>query len=195
MNFSRREQLILMAAAAVISLLVLDRYVVTPFLDSWEQVTAEKRRLQQELATAGNLFDRRRRMQERWAEILDSRLESDPARAESQVLSALHGWSQNTGLRLSSLKPEHSREKDELRRVSFQLSGTGHMRSVVGFLWNVETSPLPLKVTELQLSTPGEGRELLTLQLRVSTVYVPGQENENDRAAVGPAADAANGGA
>ena len=174
MELSKREQLIVIAAVAVISLLVLDRYILTPFLDSWELVRTEKQRLVQELDAASSLFDRRRRLQKRWTEMRDSRLQTNPAVAESQVLRALYDWSQQNGLRLSSLTPEHGKEETELRQIQFQLSGNGPMRSVAGFLWDVETSSVPLKVTELQLSSAREGADRVTVQLRVSTLYVAG---------------------
>ena len=179
MDLSKRERFIVIATVIVLSVLVLDRYVLTPFQDRWEQVSADTQRISQELANASGLFDRKRRLQRRWQEMLSDSLKKDAAAAESQVLHAMEQWSQRNGLTLSSLKPEYSPQKGDLQEIGFRLTGAGSMRAAVGFMWELETSNVPLQVKEMQLSTAREGGQQMSLQLRVSTIYVgPGEKED-----------------
>jgi len=178
-DLSRRERFIVIATVIVLSVLVLDRYMLTPFQDRWEQVSADTQRISQELSNASGLFDRKRRLQRRWQEMLSDSLKKDAAAAESQVLHAMGQWSQRNGLTLSSLKPEYNPQKGNLQEIGFRLTGTGSMRAAVGFMWELETSNVPLKVSEMHLSTAREGGRQMSLQLRVSTIYVSsGPEND-----------------
>jgi hypothetical protein len=165
----------------VISVLVLDRFVASPFLRSWERISSEKTALVGELENATMLFERERQARRRWHRMRRSQLRQEGSEAEGQVLHALREWSHKHRLSLSSVKPEHGRprEGEELQEIGFQLSGTGPMRAAVGFLWEVQASDLPLKISELQLASAREGRDEVSLQLRMSTIYVsPGHEGD-----------------
>ena len=183
MNVSKRERIIMIATLVVVSLLVLDRFVVSPFLRDRDRISSEKTALVGELENATMLFEREQRARRRWHQMRRSRLREDASEAEGQVLHAVREWSQEHRLILSSVKPEHGRprEDEELQEIGFQLSGTGTMRAAVGFLWEVQASDLPLRINELQLASAREGRDEISLQLRISTIYV----RETDEATVG----------
>jgi len=175
MVLSKRERYVVAATIIAVSILVLDRYVVTPFLDHRAQIEAERQNLLREMESAINQFARRRRMEQEWKDMLAAGLSSDASGAESQVLHAVRNWSQESGFALSSMKPERIAQEGELQEITFQAAGTGSMRSVARFLWNLETAPLPLKVKELQLGSRKEGADDLSLQLRISALYLPAE--------------------
>ena len=175
MVLSKRERYIVAATIIAVSILVLDRYVLTPFLDHRAQIGAERQNLLREMERAMNQFARRRQMQQEWKEMLEAGLRRDASEAESQVLHAVRNWSQESGFSLSSVKPERIVQEGELQEITFQAAGTGSMRSVALFLWQLETAPLPLKVKELQLGSRKEGADDLSLQLRISALYLPAE--------------------
>jgi len=187
MILSRREQLIIVAAAIVVALLVLDRYAVTPLLDYRDGVEVQKQRLLGETQRATALLAHKRQIAPTWKEITATSLKRDPTEAESQILHAVQNWSAEAGLKLTSLKPERLIEKKSLREISFQAAGTGSMSAVVRFLRSVETAKVPIRVKELQLGSRKEGSDDLTLQLRVSTLYMAAQTPASSEAAAPPA--------
>ncbi len=192
MIFSKRERYVVAAAIIAVSVLVLDRYIVTPFLDGRAGIEAEKQRLLREMKNARNQFARRGKMEQKWKNMLAGGLKSDAAEMESQVLHAVRNWSQESGLTLSSVKPERIPRKGDLQEITFQAAGVGPMRSVALFLWRLESVSLPLKVKEMQLSSRREGTDDLSLQLRISALYLPA---EPEPAGVGRAGRVAGGGA
>jgi len=172
MKLSKRETHLALATAAAVALLVLDHYVIKPILESGAALEAEEARLVQELEDAGWLFERRRLIAHRWQEQTAGGLASDPAEAESRLLHAMRDWAEEGRLALSSLKPERSPQDGTMREITVLASGTGSMRAVARFLWQVETSSLPLRVVELQLGARKEGTDELSVQLKASTLYL-----------------------
>ena len=124
-------------------------------------------------------------MEQEWKEMLEAGLKRDVSEAESQVLHAVRNWSQESGLALSSVKPQRIAQEGDLQEITFQAAGTGSMRSVARFLWQLETAPLPLKVKELQLGSRKEGADDLSLQLRISALYLPAEPQPSTAVSTG----------
>jgi hypothetical protein len=127
-----------------------------------------------ELENASRLFERRRLMARKWEDLTAGGLTSNPADAESRLLHALQDWAADTRLSLSAVKPERMEQTGRTREIRITTSGTGSMRAVARFLWEVETTGLPLRIAELQLGARREGGDELSLQLRASTLYLAG---------------------
>ncbi len=184
MVLSKRERLIILVTAIVVALLVLDRYVVTPLWDKQAVREAQKQALLAEMERARALLARKHQMQPKWKGMLAGGLQSDPAGAESQILHAVRNWSTECGLRLSSVKPERLPDKTSLPEIAFQAVGTGPMSAVSRFLWRLETAKIPVRIKELQVGARKEGTDDLTLQVRLSTLYLPaGRAAATDAAA------------
>ncbi len=172
MNLSKRERYVAVVALAAIALLVADRAIVTPLLESGAALATERRQLVQELESASRLFQRRNQLARKWEELTAEGLTPSAAGAESQILHAIRNWASEAGLALSSVKPDRSDKDGRLRRISVLVSGTGTMRAAARFLWQMETTDLPLRIHELQIGSRKEGTDDLSLQVKVSTLYL-----------------------
>ncbi len=172
MVLSKRERYVAIVSIIVVTLLLSDRYIVTPFLDRRAQVETEMQSLLGEMERATSLFKRRNLMEQKWQDMVSGGLVSDASNAESQVLHAVRNWSQECGLMLSSMKPERVVGEGNLQEITFLIAGTGTMSSVGQFLWRVETASLPLKIKEIQLGSRKEDADDLSLQLRLSALYL-----------------------
>ena len=171
MTLSKRERLLAVAVIAGVALLVADRSAITPLLESGAALEAEGQQAILDLEKGTLLFERRRLMAHKWQEMTAGGLASDPSEAEGRVLHAVRDWADEAGLALSSVKPERSEQEGEVGEITVLASGTGPMRSVARFLWQVETTALPLRILELQLGSRREGADDLSLQLRLSALY------------------------
>lgn len=173
MVLSRRERYIVIAAAATLFLLALDRLVLTPLQTRREAMETERQRILDKLERGRNLLARRKQLLPKWQQLLDAGLKLPPQEAESQVLHAVRRWAQESGLNLSSLRTERATENKDLHEITFNVAGTGGMSAVAGLLWRIESSSMPVRVAELQLGTRKEGTDDLSVQLRVSAVCQP----------------------
>ena len=64
--------------------------------------------------------------------------------------------------------------------IVFQVAGTGTMNSVSRFLFQIEKSTLHIRLTDVQLGSREEDGNDLSLQLRLSALYLSGKV-DNDR--------------
>ena len=172
MVFTKRERIIIAATIAVLCLLVMDFYVLTPLLDRRTDVKDEHARLVAKLTRAKTLLKRRHVLAPKWRSMLDGGMRRDPAEAESQVLRSLRNWSAEARVVLSSQRPERSAEKSELPEITVHVAGTGSMATVSRLLWLIETARVPIKIEMLQLGSRKDGTDDLSLHLKVSTLYV-----------------------
>jgi hypothetical protein len=171
-NLSHRERIIAIATLAALVVLVLDRYVVSPFLDSRDRVQTDAATLAGKTEEAMGVFERGKRSARRWREMHEKGLKDDPGEAESQMLHALDDWADQTGVSLSSRKPERPEEGSGVQQIAFNVAGTGTMQGVARFLWDMESANLPLRIRDLTLGARTEGRDDLSFKVNLSTLYV-----------------------
>ena len=176
MVLSQRERYIAIAAAVVLAILLLDRFALTPLLQRKAALETEKQATLEELVRAGDIFERRRALSERWQRMREAGLKLQRSEAESQVLHAVRDWSLAAGLSMSSVRTERVAARGELEEITFQAAGTGSLKAVSGFLYRVETSPAPVRLTEFQLGARKEGTDDLSIQFRLSALCQPAPE-------------------
>jgi Tfp pilus assembly protein PilO len=173
MIFSKRERYILLGTAVVVGALAADRLVLTPLMERQSAVMDKRLSLQREEDTQKQLLHRQGELSKRWAALRSSGLEEDPAVAESALLHSIRQWSQDAGLTLVSMKPDRPGEGKTLREIMLQVSATGPMKSAARFLWLVESSPIAVRIKQMQIGSRKEGSDDLSLTLTVSTLYIP----------------------
>lgn len=178
MVLTKRERVIAIVTGVVVAALIGNTFVLDPMLGKLEQVENEKLLLLAEVNEAQDLFDRRRLMERKWKAMLSDGMRSD-SEAESRIARVLDDWSEGARLLLSSVKPERGASEKGLKEMTFSVVGTGSLEAVARFLWQVETTALPVKVKDMQLSAMSESGDSMSLQLRVSAIYFGTPERSN----------------
>ena len=168
---SQREKLLTILVAAVIGLLTLDRYVISPLWAGALSLADQRQQLLSQLDQARRLIETQPRLEARWRAMVDAGLTDNPAEAESQFLSALRDWSEQAGLALASIKPERAKVEKDLGELRFVAVGQGKMRAVARFLWLVESAEMPVRINKLQVASRQEGDQTLSMTLHLSTLY------------------------
>jgi len=176
MTFNQREKILIAAALAVLAVLALDRYAVTPLL-AWRYAAQAQRELRQaEMAEATSLLQRRKLLDRRWKDMRTDGLKPGRAEAEGQILRSLRDWADEAGVRISSLRLEYPPQQSELPEIVVHAAGTGSMRSARQLLWRIEDARIPVRIKMLQLGSRKDGTDDLSVLMRVSTLYLPGPE-------------------
>ncbi|MBN1507831.1 MAG: hypothetical protein JW955_13355 [Sedimentisphaerales bacterium] len=180
MVLSKRERIIALVTLLAVGALVLDRFILTPALRQLDRTEGQKQELLAQLAEAQGLFERRGKLERRWKTMLSDGLRND-TEAESRVARALDEWSVDTRLTLSSVKPERVAGDKGLKEMTFVVAGRGQLDAVARFLHKVETAELPIKVKDLQLGSASESGNSMSLQLRLSALYLGAEEKPSER--------------
>jgi hypothetical protein len=169
-------------AIVIVGGFFVDKIIVTPGLKRLTETKDQKRELLAELTEARNLFERRRLLERKWKTMLSDGLRND-ADAESRVARALDEWSQNARLTLTSVKPDRVAGDKGLKEMAFVVAGRGGLGSVAQFLYKVETAELPIKIKDMQLGSTSESGDSMSLQLRLSTLYLGAEEKSSNKQA------------
>jgi type II secretory pathway component PulM len=183
MILSRRERYIVIGTVAVVGLLALDRLFLTPMLERRQVLDAQMRQATEEMTRANGLFTNSPRVNRKWNELTAQTLKTDGSNAESQIIRAVGDWAREAGLNLSSVKPERAEavkpergEKDKqvtFMKITFRANATGNMAAISRFMWRLQTSKVPVRVTDLSITTLRDGVDDLSLDLGISTLYLP----------------------
>lgn len=171
MNLSSREKGLALGTIAVLAILLVDYYVLTPFLSERDLLETQRAQILADISRGRKLVSEGKELVPKWKGMEASGLKEDPAEAESQLLHALRDWAKESGLALSSLKPDRPESKEELKEVHVQATGTGSMDGVSKFLWRAQSASFPVKVLEVQVGSRTDGTNDLALQVKLSTLY------------------------
>lgn len=181
MNLSKRERYIAIAAGAVLGLFLLDWAVLSPWMEARGALTARLQASRDELEAAKQTLDNERRARRRLHEVAGQTLLDDASAAESQLLNAMRSWSDDAGLAVSAVRPDRMEGDNGFGRVTLRASGTGRMRHVTQFLWNVETAAIPVRIEDLQIGARTPGEDDLQLQFTLATLYRMPEKPEDSR--------------
>lgn len=181
MALSQRERYIAIGVGAALGLLALDRFVLNPYKERRDQLEVDQTVAVQKIDDANRLFQKQRRMQRVWAKMnADGGLKTDPTDAASQVLNAMQDWAQESAINLVSRKEERTTPEGRFLQIGFHFTGTGSMASISKLLWRLETAPIPVRITDVQVTPRKEGTDDLQMQLSVSTLCLL-KESDKDK--------------
>jgi hypothetical protein len=181
MPLTSRERIAMILAVAAVTVLAADRYVLTPLFEK----RAENKQLCQSLAAeveqSISVMNRRKQLQVRWNQMRQEGLTSQASGTESLILRFLQESSKEAGLLLTSLQPEHSEAEKNFGKIDFFVSGSGDMRAVTRFMWQLETASMPLKIRSFQLGAGDENASQMSLQLTLSSIYIIEKANSAEK--------------
>ena len=172
MVLSKRERTIVLATLIAVAILVLDHFALSPILVQLDQLRADEKDYTDKLAHANALFLHRKATEARWNQMVADGLKSEAADTEDALDHAVYEWAQASNLTLKSCTPERMTVKDRPAVVLYVV-GAGRMSAVAQFLWRAQTSKLPLKPEDMEISARREGTDDLTLTLHLSGLYFP----------------------
>jgi hypothetical protein len=164
---SRQRRLAIVALLGV-GLLAGDRLVLTPLVKSWKTRAEQIARLHRSVTDGTLLVQRETAIRTRWDEMRTNTLDRQVSVAESQVLKAFDRWSRDSGVSISSLRPQWKRGAEGYATLECRADAGGNLANLTRFLYAAETDPLALKVDVVELTARDAEGQQLTLGLQVS---------------------------
>jgi hypothetical protein len=180
---SKRERYAGIVATVAISVLALDYYALEPLLETRNELrqTIQAKRLEQDQAEL--LIRKKPKLLANWNSKVDTGrggLSSHESTAGLQLQKAVQEWAQSSGMNLASIKPERTESDKQFKRVVYRATGKGNLASLSRFVWSMQTATIPLRITELQVSSQKDGQDDLSLTVVMSTLYLA-PESEKDK--------------
>jgi len=169
LNPQNRQRLLIILVGVGLLLLILDHLVFTPLSDTWDAHSAEIVRLRNSVATGRSEIARAAQTQRVWAEMQAGALAKDPAQSEQDLISAFDTWGRASNIELGSIKPQwKSGATDRYSVLECRVDATGTIATLSRFLYEMEKSPLALRVDSVELSARDDNGQKLGLAVVVS---------------------------
>lgn len=173
MNLNERERRIVVIGAIVLGLIGIYYFLVSPYLDKSSALAASTMDLRGQKNDAETLFRKQRKLKVVWTGMQAEGLKIDTSEAEKQTRGALLDWAHGAGVQVSNVKFERTSQEGSFQVIGFSVSATGSMPQVSRLLWAIETSTLPMRVNDAQITPQKEGTDLLQLRVSVSALCQP----------------------
>lgn len=171
MALTQRERYIVIGVGSVLGLFLLDYFAFGPWSEKHESLIKAQQVTQEKLDDAKKLFRKHSAAQKVMNSMVADGLKSDKSEAEYQIVSSVRQWAQESGLVPASIKPDPATSDNKnFVKVNVRFTATGSTASVSRMLHRLETAKLPVRVTEVQISSRREGTDDLQLVMTVTTI-------------------------
>lgn len=165
---SPRQRWLLIMAGVGLVLLVLDRIIFTPLGHTWQAHGADIAGLRLSLANGRNTLAHEKQIRSAWADVQAGALPRDPAQAEQDLITAVDRWGRVSGVELGSIKPQWKKGGARYSLLECRVDATGSLPALSRFLYELERSPLALRVEALELTSRDDYGQKIGLSLTVS---------------------------
>jgi hypothetical protein len=179
---SQRERYIAMGAGGAVVLLLLNYFVLEPYMDERNAIATRTTNLYKQLSDANDLFARERKLKPVWDQ-MQRGLSVDSSTAESQAEQAVLDWADTSGVSLTGIRPGKTSQEGKFTMVSFVVTGTCAMPDLARMLWSLESARIPLRISEVQLKPRKEGTDDLLATFTLSALCMPPDEQLTNHAA------------
>ena len=112
---------------------------------------------------------------------VQQRAAGNASETESQLQNNVVSWAQDAGLTLPAVKSERTEKEKDFYKFTVRATGTGTMQQIGRFLYRMQTAQVPVRVSELTISTRKEGTDDLSVQMAISTIYLASEADNPKR--------------
>jgi Tfp pilus assembly protein PilO len=173
MTANRRERLLIIGTLACLVLLASDRFIVSPLADLWKVRSERIAALDQSIAAGEQLLERESAIRDQWAEMRARSLPADVATAQNDLLNHVNNWSASSRLAVTVLKPRWIREENAGDRIEVRASSSGSLQTISQFLYELEKSPMAVRLEDVQISSNDALGKVLSLDVRFTGLVLP----------------------
>lgn len=175
MKIKNRQQLLTVAAIAVVALFAADKLLITPLTGFWKTRSKAIAELHEEVTRGKNMIDREAALRSTWERYRTNSLPMDESMAEEQVLKAFRKWERDSRVTITSISPQPKHDSDDYTTVQCRVEASGTIESMSRFLYDLEKEPTALKLELVELSSHDTEGQALLLGLQVSGLILPPQ--------------------
>lgn len=149
-----------------------DKILFTPLLNIWKDRSVRIEELEKNLSKGKLLMDREEDLQRRWQSMKENSLPLDKSLAQSQVLKSADRWATESGITVSTFKPNWKEYQENYITLDCRAVAQGNLSNIVRFLYELEKDPLAVKLEQVEITVNDEAGEKLTLGVVFSGLQI-----------------------
>jgi hypothetical protein len=171
MKIDNRQRLLAIIAIAIVALFALDKMVFTPLTESWKSRSDALAKLRKSIDQGNLLIQRESQTRKVWNELRKSTLPVSASQAEKELLAAFEKWSADSRVSVSSIRPQWKKgATDDYSVLECRVDAAGSLPVVSKFLYNIESSPMAVKLESVEFTSRDNNGEQIALALLISAV-------------------------
>jgi hypothetical protein len=172
---SPKERNLAIGAGAGILLLIAYFYVIAPYIIERQQIEGDLQTARDAQASASQNLKLQKTMTPVWLNLKENGgLKVDPTLSSLQARYELNDWADKSGVLLLDVgeKPADVGKftNAKFQQQVFNVTGTGSQWNIENFMWAIENAPIPLRLSEVQITPQKEDTNDLTVHLIVSAL-------------------------
>lgn len=178
MNLNKRQQLLAILAIAMVGLYVADKLVISPLVNAWDARSKRIVKLKEQVrdgeatrkqaTTVHRQWDIMRTNSLAWAIAQTKPIAVVKPEAESQMMKAFERWSSDSGVQVSSIRPQWKEGEDDYKTLECRADVAGSLSAVAHFLYQIERDATGVKVDSMEIQSRDNEGSQLALVVQVS---------------------------
>ena len=168
MKIKNRQDFLVVLTLAAAGLFVAVNFILTPLGGWWSARSAQIKDLRTKVTEGQGLIKREAGIRSHWSDMQAGALPANSSLAEQQLIKAFDTWHNNTGAELASIMPQWKSDSTNYMTISCRVELGGTMGTLSRYLYELEQSPLALRVDTVELSAHDNSGQQLTLGLEVN---------------------------
>ncbi|HTL59052.1 MAG TPA: hypothetical protein VL361_25490 [Candidatus Limnocylindrales bacterium] len=168
MQIKNRQQLLTIAAIAVLGLFAADKLIFDPLTNLWKTRARRVDQLRVQVAEGKALLKREPFIRGRWNQMQRNTLTNNTSAAEQQLFAAVDGWRQDSRVVINGATPQWRHDADDYMTYQCRMDASGSLSALSRFLYDIEKDPMALKLDSIELSARDKEGQQLVLSLQIS---------------------------
>ena len=168
MKIKNRQDFLMALTLAAAGLWVAVTFIFTPLGGWWSDRSKQIGDLRDKVKAGQGLLKRETAIHDKWTGMQAGALPANSSLAEQQLIKAFDTWHNDTGAELASIMPQWKSDSTNYMTVSCRVELGGNMGALSRYLYELEQSPLALRVDTVELSAHDNMGQQLTLGLEVN---------------------------
>ena len=173
-KLSRKERMIFYAAAAVVSVMLLDRLIISPVFSKIKSLDEEIREKESAIRKNVKMLTQKDRIQASRADygaFVGGRLGSDEEEMTS-FMKEMEDLASKSSVYLVDIKPGAVKSQEQLKKYFITLNCEAQMEQVVDFMYGLENSSRLFTIERYQITPKAKDSSLARCSISVSKTFI-----------------------
>ena len=173
-KLSKKEKIGLAAAAIVVSMVIIDRLVVSPIGERFQRIGREIELSEKKLVLDLRNISNKESISDEYEKYKNYIKRSAPSDEEevAALLAEIEGLARKSDINLNDIKPQQAKQTDFYREYYVEIEAEGAMEHIVVFLHNLSSSPQLLRAVKLQLGLKDKESSVVKASILVSRISI-----------------------
>jgi hypothetical protein len=163
-----RQQLLVVLTIVAVALYAGDLLLFEPMAKWFSARSQRITTLRQQVKDGRVLLQREAGIRSRWDGMRTNTLPQNSSQAEQQLLRAFDNWVVQTGAQINDILPQWKNDADDHMTLNCRVEAGGDIGTLGQFLYEIEKSPMALKLDTVELAARDNAGQQLTLNLEIS---------------------------